>query len=95
MGFKVGDVAVSLRGHDRGEAYFVLSGTEERLILANGKRSKPKSKNPKHLRAVSTPDHPVAQKLRAGETATRRELRGALAALRDEIGGHDAWQKTI
>lgn len=95
MGFKAGDVVVSLRGHDRGRAYFVLSGTEERLQLADGKHSRPKSKNPKHLRAVSVPEHPVAESLRAGEAVTGRELRGALAALRDQIGGHDAWQKTI
>ena len=95
MDFKAGDVAVSLRGHDRGRAYFVLSGTEEGLLLADGKRSRPKRKNPKHLRAVPVPAHPVAEKIRAGETATGRELRGALAALREQIGGHDAWQKMI
>ncbi len=94
MDFKAGDVAVSRMGHDRGRAYFVLENAGDRVTVSDG-TGRRKSKNPKHLKAVEVPGHPVAEALRAGREATGRELRGALAALRDQIGGHDAWQKMI
>ena len=49
----IGDVVVSLKGHDSGRLYVVISVEEDFLLLCDGKRkllSNPKKKKKKHLK---------------------------------------------
>ncbi|MBE7034463.1 MAG: hypothetical protein E7406_09595 [Ruminococcaceae bacterium] len=48
----IGDVVVSLKGHDRGSFYVVIGVEDDSILLCDGKRkllSDPKKKNIKHL----------------------------------------------
>ena len=78
----------SLSGHDRGELFCVMDTDGERLLLADGKRrrvSSPKRKNVKHVTAVGDCEHPTLEKVRAGQPVGDRELRAALAQIRDNM----------
>ncbi len=49
----IGDVVVSLKGHDRGRIYVVTGIEDDSVLLCDGKRkllSNPKKKNIKHLK---------------------------------------------
>lgn len=88
-----GWIVRSIAGHDRGTLLCVVGVDQEgkRLFLADGKRRKtqrPKYKKLGHVDAVcrGTFEHPAIQKLRDGLAVSDRELRGALAAFRDQGG---------
>ena len=51
----IGDVVISLSGHDRGRLYVVIGIEDDSMLLCDGKRkllSNPKRKNKKHLKKV-------------------------------------------
>ena len=77
----------SLAGRDKGMLFCVLDQDGPYLLLCDGRRRKVES--PKRKKAVHTVDagdfqHPVLEKIRAGEPITNREVRRALAAFRAE-----------
>ena len=52
MDLKVGQVVISVAGHDKGDLLAVTGFDGKRVFLTNGKShklEKPKAKNPKHL----------------------------------------------
>ena len=78
----------SQAGHDKGELFCVMDTDGERLLLADGKRRRvnsPKRKNVKHVAAVGSWEHPTLEKVRAGQPVRDKELRAALAQIRDII----------
>ena len=51
----IGDIVVSLKGHDRGSFYVVIGVEDDSILLCDGKRkllSDPKKKNIKHLKTT-------------------------------------------
>ena len=77
MDFKVGQVVLSLAGHDKGEL-LVVAGTENnRVLICDGKGrglQNPKHKNPKHL-------EPQSAVLDGDSMATNRKIRKTLNKL--------------
>ena len=52
---RMGDIVMSLKGHDKGNLYVVIGVIDEFLLLCDGKNktlSKPKKKNIKHLKEI-------------------------------------------
>ena len=73
MSFQPAQIVRSRAGHDRDQLFLVVAVDGSYVLLADGKRRRvehPKRKNVKHVQAV-------------GEC--NRELRAALAAIRDEM----------
>ncbi len=88
MSFEKAQIVRSLRGHDSGTLYCVMDAADGWLLLADGKRrrvSRPKRKSAKHVAPAGGWDHPTIQKVRAGQPVGDRELRCALAAIRDTM----------
>ena len=88
MRFEKAQIVRSLSGHDSGELLCVMDTNGERLLLADGKRrrvSSPKRKNVKHVVSVGSCEHPTLEKVRAGQPVGDRELRAALAQIRDNM----------
>ena len=88
MRFEKAQIVRSLSGHDSGELFCVLDTDGQRLLLADGKRRRvnsPKRKNIKHVEFVGSWEHPTLEKVRAGQSIGDKELRAALAQLRDNM----------
>ena len=88
MRFEKAQIVRSLSGHDSGQLFCVMDTDGERLLLADGKRrrvNKPKQKNVKHVASVGSFEHPTLEKVRAGQSVTDKELRIALAQIRDDM----------
>lgn len=97
MDLEQGQIVFSTAGHDKNRPFFVIAREGDFVLLANGKErklAKPKRKRAKHVVAAASLHHSVIGKLHSGRPVPDSELRRALAALRDESGGYDAWQKT-
>lgn len=97
MDFERGQVVLSRAGHDKGRPFFIVETEDGFLLLADGKERKvaaPKRKRIKHVSEPRQFHHPVAEQLRSGKLVMDSEIRRALAVLRDELGGYDAWQRT-
>ena len=77
MDFKVGQVVLSLAGHDKGEL-LVVAGTEnKKVLICDGKGrglQNPKHKNPKHIELQSAV-------LDGDSMATNRKIRKTLNKL--------------
>ena len=85
-----GTVVLATAGRDQEGLFFVVSQSEDHVLLANGKRRKishPKRKSIKHLCPVDMNgfDHPAIGKLKQGIPVSDRELRQALAAFKEGI----------
>ena len=77
----------SLAGHDKGELFCVINTDGAYLFLCDGKRRKmerPKRKKAVHTAFVGEFQHPVLERLQAGESISNRDIRRALAAFRAE-----------
>ena len=88
MRFEKAQIVRSLSGHDSGELFCVMDIDGERLLLADGKRRRvtsPKRKNIKHVVFAGNWEHPTLEKVRAGQSIGDKELRTALAQLRDNM----------
>ena len=88
MRFEKAQIVRSLRGHDSGTLYCVLDAEGDRLLLVDGKRrrvSRPKRKNGVHVALVDGVEHPILEKVRSGQSVGDRELRCALAQIRDRM----------
>lgn len=86
MRFQPAQIVRSLSGHDKDQLFLVLAVDGSFLLLCDGKRrrvERPKRKNAKHVEAVGEWNHPTIEKVRAGEPVGNREVRAALAAIRD------------
>jgi len=88
MRFDKAQIVRSLSGHDSGQLFCVMNLDGERLLLADGKRrrvSNPKRKNAKHVVSAGNFEHPTLEKVRAGQPVGDKELRIALAQIRDDM----------
>lgn len=88
MRFEKARIVRSLCGHDSGELFCIMDTDGECLLLADGKRrrvSSPKRKNVKHVACVGNWEHPTLEKVRAGQPVRDKELRVALAQIRDNM----------
>lgn len=78
----LGQLATSRAGRDAGARYLVigLSGPSQVLVADGARRGvgRPKRKNLKHLRLEGTVA-PLAEKIRAGQAVTDKDVREALA----------------
>ena len=86
MRFEKAQIVRSLRGHDSGTLYCVIGIEGDRLLLADGRRRRvgcPKRKSCGHVAAVDSVEHPILAKVRSGQAVGDRELRCALAQIRD------------
>lgn len=53
--YRVGNLAKSLAGHDKGKIYMIIRETEEMVYLADGKNrpiERPKCKRKKHIQPI-------------------------------------------
>lgn len=88
MSFEKAQIVRSLKGRDSGRLFCVMDVDGDRVLLADGKRrrvSAPKRKNGRHVVCAGEFRHPTIEKVRAGQPVRDRELRAALAAIRDEM----------
>lgn len=88
MSVQRAQIVRSRSGHDKDQLFCVMAVDGNHVLLADGKRrlvAHPKRKNSKHVLVVGTWDHPTIEKVRAGEPVRDRELRVALAVIRDEM----------
>lgn len=88
MRFEKAQIVRSLSGHDGGQLFCVLDTEGDRLLLADGKRRRvnnPKRKNVKHVVFAGSFEHPTLEKVRAGQSVGDKELRIALAQIRDDM----------
>ena len=88
MSFEKAQIVRSLRGHDSGRLFCVMDAADGWLLLADGKGrrvSSPKRKNEKHVVLLEGCCHPTIEKVRNGQPVRDKELRIALAVIRDEM----------
>ncbi len=81
-----GCFAVSLKGHDTGVVYAVLSEDEQYVFLANGKERKletPKKKKKKHVECFF--DNKLCEYIFFGTPITDGRLRRAVRQFRENI----------
>lgn len=86
MRFQPAQIVRSCCGHDRDQLFVVLGVEGSYVLLIDGKRrrvERPKRKNARHVQAVGDWNHPTIEKVRAGQPVGNREVRAALAAIRD------------
>lgn len=89
----VGHAAVSLRGHDSGEIYFVVGIRDpgergEMLLLADGGTrgiGSPKSKKRKHVTVLKQKDEGIRKALLDGDRVDDSVIVHALKAIKKEI----------
>lgn len=88
MSFQQAQIVRSRSGHDKDQLFCVMAVEGSFVLLCDGKRrrvERPKRKNVKHVQGVGEFSHPTIEKVRAGQPVGNRELRAALAAIRDEM----------
>ena len=86
MAYTTGEIVLSLKGHDAGGLFCVVSTEGGFAQIADGKGRKlaaPKRKAIRHLRGVGTSAHPAIVRLQRGEGVSDRAIRCALAAFRE------------
>ena len=84
----VGWIVRAKAGRDKDGSFCVIGRSGEYLLLADGKRrrvSRPKRKNGVHVALVDGVEHPTLEKVRSGQSVGDRELRCALAQIRDRM----------
>ena len=78
----VGNLAVSLAGHDKGQLYIIIREEEEYVYLCDGNYKKltdPKRKNKKHIQIIKTdPGLELKNRLRRQETVRDEEVKRAI-----------------
>ena len=78
---KIGDVVISIYGHDTGEWYIVKYADEQFVYLINGHTKtvdKPKKKKIKHIYKTEYNSNELAEKLISGSYIQNAEIRKAL-----------------
>ena len=78
---KIGDVVISIFGHDTGEWYIVKCSDEQFVYLIDGKTKtveKPKKKKIKHVFKTEYNTNEIADKLISGSYIQNAEIRKAL-----------------
>ncbi|MBQ9786459.1 MAG: hypothetical protein IJW25_03220 [Clostridia bacterium] len=85
---KVGEVVISISGHDMGEWYIVKEVQEQFVYLIDGKNKpllKPKKKKIKHIIKANYFANEIAQKLAQGAYIQDAEVRKTLKFFKNNI----------
>ena len=85
---KIGDVVISIFGHDEGEWYIVKDINEYFIYLIDGKNKpleKPKKKNLKHIAKTNFCANDIAQKIVNKQYIQNAEVRKALKFFKNNI----------
>ena len=85
---KVGDIVISISGHDIGEWYIVKDVQNEFVYLIDGKLKpieKPKKKKIKHIVKANYFAEEIAQKLLNGKYIQNAEVRKAIKFFKNNI----------
>ncbi len=83
MEYRVGELARSLAGHDRGCVYLIVRTEGDRVYLCDGrlkKLSAPKKKNTRHIQLIHTGDNPLKQAIAQGGSFNDDSIREFIAA---------------
>ncbi len=86
----VGDVVLSLAGRDKGSYLLVVSVDDGRVSLSDGKLRKtikPKQKNVKHVKKVSTVNKEFIEHIKSGKPTSNQRLKRVLKSETEKIGG--------
>lgn len=79
----VGNVCLSVKGHDKGKAFLVFTVDGEYAYIVNGKdrkKQKPKKKKIKHLKFISAGDLTLTERLQKGEEVANEKIRKLLSS---------------
>ena len=85
---KVGDIVVSISGHDMGEWYIVCNVHEKFVYLIDGKNKtleKPKKKSCKHIVKANYFAEEIAQKIVGKQYIQNAEVRKTLKFFKNNI----------
>lgn len=64
--YQIGDIAISLAGHDKDHAYIIVDAEDEFVRLCDGRirtLKNPKKKNIKHIQIVKTKNNPIKESI--------------------------------
>lgn len=82
---KTGDIAISLRGRNKGNEVLILEVKDNRAVIVDGTTYKSKSfkqKNIKHLKVIKSGALlEVAEKIKRGEPIADKKLRRAIGSI--------------
>ena len=85
---RIGMLAESKSGHDKGQIYLIIKEDEEYVYLSDG-RLKPldklKKKNKKHIQIILRPRHNIIEKLQKGEELKNEEIKRAIKLFKKDI----------
>ncbi|MBQ7884524.1 MAG: hypothetical protein IJ318_00300 [Clostridia bacterium] len=84
---KIGDIVISLCGHDMGEWYVVEQVLNEYVFLVDGKNKpieKPKKKKAKHVLATGHFAESMAEKLLSKQSACNAEIRKTIKFFKEQ-----------
>lgn len=88
--FSTGDIALSLKGRDKGTTYLVVDIKDGLVLVVDGKRRKafnPKAKNPKHLELIACGKQILlANKIKKGGSVGTKTIKTALE--KEKLGGN-------
>lgn len=79
--FSVGDICLSLKGHDSEKAYIIVKMDGEYAYIVNGKERKfktPKKKKTKHLEFLSVCDIILTERIKQGQEIGNETIKKAL-----------------
>lgn len=63
---QIGDIAISLAGHDKNQAYIIIDAGEGFVLLCDGRirtLKNPKKKNIKHIQIVKIKNNPIKESI--------------------------------
>lgn len=84
---KIGDIVISVCGHDMGEWYIVEQVLNEYIFLIDGKNKpidKPKKKKAKHVLATGCFAEEIANKLILRQTVQNAEIRKTIKFFKEQ-----------
>lgn len=86
----VGNLAVSLAGHDKNQIYIIVRENNEYVYLSDGRLkpfSEPKRKNKRHIQLIKKGvDSELAHKLINGESVRDEEIRRTIKLYEQKLG---------
>ena len=95
---KIGDVVISVCGHDMGEWYIVEQVFNEYVYLIDGKNKpidKPKKKKAKHVLVTELFAEEIANKLASNQQVQNAEIRKAIKFFKEQKIEEMACQKKM
>ncbi len=79
--YEIGSFVFSKAGHDKGNIYIILTKSDDKIAVADGKLKtveKPKLKNLKHVGWINYCDKALKEKLEKGEKVINEDIKYAI-----------------